>query len=85
MTHRAPYPPEFRAEAIQLIRSSGKSLAEIGRELHRVERQFVAEAPNTKWTADIRSTFRTRAQARTAIFEYLDGGYTTHRRHSALG
>lgn len=33
MTHRAPYPPEFRAEAIQLIRSSGKSLAEIGREL----------------------------------------------------
>jgi transposase len=33
MTHRAPYSPEFRAEAIQLIRSSGKSMAEIGREL----------------------------------------------------
>jgi len=33
MTHRAPYPPEFRAEAVCLIRSSGKSLAEIGREL----------------------------------------------------
>lgn len=33
MTHRAPYSPQFRAEAVQLIRSSGKSLAEIGREL----------------------------------------------------
>src|SRR5437588_11237353 len=33
MTHRAPYPPEFRAEAVRLIRSSGKSLAEVGREL----------------------------------------------------
>ncbi len=29
----APYPPEFRTEAIRLIRSSGKSLAQIGREL----------------------------------------------------
>ncbi|GAC1528957.1 MAG: transposase [Chloroflexota bacterium] len=33
MTHRAPYSREFRSEAVQLIRSSGKSLAEIGREL----------------------------------------------------
>lgn len=33
MTHRAPYAPEFRAEAVRLTRSSGKSLAEIGREL----------------------------------------------------
>jgi transposase len=29
----APYPPEFRAEAIRLMRTSGKSLAQIGREL----------------------------------------------------
>ncbi len=33
MTHRAPYAPEFRTEAVRLIRSSGKSLAEVGREL----------------------------------------------------
>ncbi len=29
----APYPPEFRAEAIRLMRTSGKSMAQIGREL----------------------------------------------------
>jgi transposase len=29
----APYPPEFRAEVIRLIRTSGKSLAQLGREL----------------------------------------------------
>jgi transposase len=29
----APYPPEFRAEAIRLLRTSDKSKAQIGREL----------------------------------------------------
>src|SRR5579859_5627471 len=29
----APYPPEFRAEATRLMRTSGKSMAQIGREL----------------------------------------------------
>jgi transposase len=29
----APYPLEFRREAIRLLRSSGKSMAQIGREL----------------------------------------------------
>lgn len=28
-----PYPPEYRAEAIRLVRSSGKSVAEIARRL----------------------------------------------------
>ncbi|GAC1335794.1 MAG: hypothetical protein NVSMB22_28420 [Chloroflexota bacterium] len=32
-----------------------------------------------------RHTFRTRTQARTALFDYIEGFYTTHRRHSALG
>lgn len=32
-----------------------------------------------------RSTFRTHTQARTAIFDYLEGFYNTHRRHSAPG
>ena len=31
--HRAPYPPEFRAEAIRLARNSGKAHAQIAREL----------------------------------------------------
>ncbi len=29
----APYPPEFRAEAVRLLRTGGKSMAQIGREL----------------------------------------------------
>jgi transposase len=29
----APYPPEFRAEAIRLVRSSGKPMAQIARQL----------------------------------------------------
>jgi putative transposase len=32
-----------------------------------------------------RSTFRTHAEARTAIFEFIEGFYNPHRRHSALG
>jgi putative transposase len=32
-----------------------------------------------------RHIFRTRSQARTAIFDYLEAFYNTHRRHSALG
>lgn len=32
-----------------------------------------------------RQTFRTHAEARTAIFAYVEGFYNTHRRHSALG
>jgi transposase len=30
---RPPYPPEFRAEAVRLVRSSGLSLPEVAREL----------------------------------------------------
>ncbi len=30
---RPPYPPEFREEAVRLMRSSGKPLAQISREL----------------------------------------------------
>jgi len=32
-----------------------------------------------------RQTFPTHRQARTAIFDYIEGFYNTHRRHSALG
>ena len=32
-----------------------------------------------------RSTFRTHADARMAIFEYIEGWYNPHRRHSRLG
>jgi len=32
-----------------------------------------------------RHTFRTHAQARTVIFDFIEGFYNPHRRHSALG
>jgi len=32
-----------------------------------------------------RQTFRTQTQARSAIFDYIEGFYNLHRRHSALG
>ena len=32
-----------------------------------------------------RHTFRTHTAARTALFDYIEGFYNTHRRHSALG
>lgn len=32
-----------------------------------------------------RQTFRTQTQARTALFDYSEGFYNTHRRHAALG
>jgi transposase len=43
----APYPPEFRTEAIRLIRISGKCMAPIGRELQvttETPRQWVKQA-----------------------------------------
>ena len=30
---RPPYPPEFRREAVRLVRSSGKAIVEVAREL----------------------------------------------------
>lgn len=33
MTYRKPYAPEFRREAVQLVRSSGRPIREIAREL----------------------------------------------------
>jgi putative transposase len=32
-----------------------------------------------------RTSFRTRAEARMAVFDYIEGWYNPHRRHSALG
>ena len=33
----------------------------------------------------MRSTFATRTAARLALFDYIEGFYNSHRRHSALG
>lgn len=44
---RRPYPPEFRREAVELYRSSGKSIGGLGRELsvsHEAQRQWIKQA-----------------------------------------
>jgi len=33
INHQKPYPPEFRREAVELMRTSGRPLAQIAREL----------------------------------------------------
>ena len=33
INHQKPYPPEFRREAVELLRTSGRPLAQIAREL----------------------------------------------------
>ena len=32
-----------------------------------------------------RRSFRTHAEARMAVFQYIEGWYNTHRRHSSIG
>ena len=32
-----------------------------------------------------RRTFRSRAEARLAVFEFIEGWYNLHRRHSSIG
>ena len=38
-----------------------------------------------EWELIDRRVFRTQAEARMAIFEYVEGWYNPHRRHSSLG
>jgi transposase len=33
MSYRSPYPPEFRRDAVELVRSSGRPMRQIAREL----------------------------------------------------
>ncbi len=33
MNHRRPYPPEFRREAVELVKTSGRPLSQVAREL----------------------------------------------------
>ena len=46
-----------------------------------------ARASSPPWSASCsgRTRFRTPAEARLAIFEFIEGWYNPHRRHSALG
>jgi transposase InsO family protein len=51
-----------------------------------VERNFAAPAPNCLWVAGITyRSFKTQAEARMAVFDFIEGWYNPRRRHSALG
>ena len=65
---RPPYPPEFRAEAVRLVRTSGKTQKGAHRRTNlgltrrdsrrpvfpdRAQRAFAAAAPNRLWVADL--------------------------------
>ena len=49
----------------------------------RVDRNFIADQPNRLWVADI-TYVPTGAEARMAVFEFIEGWYNPGRRHSAL-
>jgi hypothetical protein len=53
MPSTPPYPLEFRREAARLLRTSGRSVPQLAKELGCVDRAFLAAAPNRLWVADI--------------------------------
>lgn len=79
---RAPYRPEFRAEAMRLARGITASMSRVGDcdDNALVERFFAAlkanSSPPTRWP--------TRAAARLAVFAWLEVWYNRQRRHAAL-
>ena len=75
---RPPYPPEFRAEAVRLARSSGLALPELARELGlatlvRLGEGELAAAPEPRPSI--------LADALEAVFGaiFIDGGYEAAR------
>lgn len=65
-----------------------------------VERDFTAHGPDQLWGADItyksffatleyklldQKRFKTQAEAKMAVFDFVEGFYSPRRRHSSLG
>jgi transposase InsO family protein len=54
-------------------------------ELNRLRREDLTPGGEREITSgSIRSRFGTQIEARTAAFDCIEGGYSAHRRHSAL-
>jgi transposase InsO family protein len=68
---RSPYRMEFRLRMVELARS-GRTPEELSREFEPSE------------LLD-RRRFRTQAEARMAVFDFIEGFYNPRRRHSSLG
>ncbi len=57
----------------------------VGRMVVRQRRHRVVISPTLETELLDRSGFANRNQARTAIFDFIEGFYNTRRRHSAIG
>ena len=92
------YSPEFKAEAVRLYRISGRSLAfgRTLRDLGTLASMGGIGAPHDNAVAQSvmatikkkcvrRHAFKPRDSARVALFRYIEGFYSTLRRHSSIG
>jgi len=67
---RSPYPPEFRAEAVELVRSGTKSFSQLSRDLG----VFDQTLRNCVRQADIDTGWRHDLLKKAAVFFARDGG-----------
>ncbi len=89
--HRRVYPVEFREQLAELV-PFGHRCHEVGVQPSRgsvgnAYDNAMAESFFATLECEMldRRRFRTQAEARLAIFCYIEGWYNPHRRHSALG
>lgn len=79
------YPADFRDQIVALHRA-GRSIGELAKEFEPNDApgEGVDFAALECELLDLRK-FRTKAEARVAVFEFIEGWYNPRRRHSAIG
>ena len=96
---RRRFTREYKAQAVQRLTERGSPLADIAAVLERHGIQpsmsrrgnCLDNAPMESFFASLKTErvheaqFRTRAEARAAVFEYIEVFYNRQRLHSALG
>ncbi len=104
---KARYTEEYKQEALELWRASGRSAAKVAAELgirppllyrwaslergpngpkaeHKPRRSVESFWSTLKYELVYHHRFATRAEARTAIFDYIETFYNRTRLHSSL-
>jgi transposase InsO family protein len=87
---RPQYPLEYRQQIVELVRSgrSPKALAQEFEPSEQTIRNWVKQADlDSTLACELldRRRFRSQAEARMAIFDWIEGWYNPRRRHSSLG